>query len=76
MKMPDDFQLLNAQKDYNHICQNVPVTTAKDMAHEVVESLKGNRTWEYSNFVIQNNYKQKIEEMENQTNSLINVFGE
>lgn len=29
MKMPLDFQLHNAKRNFNHICQNVPVTTAK-----------------------------------------------
>jgi len=35
MGLPQDFELLNPKRSYNHICQNVPVITAKDMASEV-----------------------------------------
>jgi site-specific DNA-cytosine methylase len=43
MTMPDDFELLEPKKNLNHICQNVPVTTARDMMHEIMEVLDGNR---------------------------------
>jgi site-specific DNA-cytosine methylase len=39
MGLPHDFQLVGGQ--YNHIAQNVPVTTARDMVLQAVEFLEG-----------------------------------
>lgn len=55
MGMPTDFELLNPKKSANHICQNVPVKTATDMAHEVNEVLLGNRPYLDSNYTYQVN---------------------
>ncbi len=41
MKMPKDFQLQGGRKNLNMICQNVPVTTAQDMAQSVKDYLDG-----------------------------------
>jgi site-specific DNA-cytosine methylase len=43
MKMPDDFNLVGDKplSKINHICQNVPVTTARDMMLNVIEYLDG-----------------------------------
>jgi site-specific DNA-cytosine methylase len=57
MKMPDDFILQGGRKNLNHICQNVPVTTAEDMASEVVKFVEGrsdNRLIE-TNYLVQDN---------------------
>ena len=35
MKLPSNFQLLNPKRSLNHICQNVPVTTAEHAAKMV-----------------------------------------
>ena len=35
MKLPTDFNLIDPKKNLNHICQNVPVTTAEDMAYNI-----------------------------------------
>lgn len=43
MGLPYDFELLNPSRNLNHICQNVPVTTATDMAEEVKAVLEGKR---------------------------------
>jgi site-specific DNA-cytosine methylase len=43
MKLPRDFELLGGLRNLNHICQNVPVTTAMDMATEVKAWLDGER---------------------------------
>lgn len=43
MKLPYDFELLNPKANLNHVCQNVPLTTAADMATEIKEALEGNR---------------------------------
>ena len=41
MKLPSNFQLNGGIKNLNHICQNVPVTTAQDMAQAVKDYLDG-----------------------------------
>ena len=41
MGLPEDFELLKPKKSLNHVCQNVPVTTARDMANEVYKYLEG-----------------------------------
>lgn len=62
MGLPEDFELVGASKNNaNHICQNVPVQTATDMATEVVEYLKGNRQTVNSDYVVQYNHSQKEE---------------
>lgn len=62
MGLPQNFQLLNASpKNANHICQNVPVQTATDMATEVLEYLNGNREVINSTFTLQNNCNKTIE---------------
>ena len=62
MGLPENFELVGANKNNaNHICQNVPVQTAEDMATEVVEYLKGNRQTVNSNYVLQFNHTQKEE---------------
>ena len=43
MGLPYDFELLNPKANLNHICQNVPVSTAADMAFEIKEWLEGRR---------------------------------
>jgi site-specific DNA-cytosine methylase len=73
MGMPDDFVLLNPKKNSNHICQNVPVNTAIDMATEVREYLLGNRETIDSKFTVQYNGTQKIE-YESKNNNLESFF--
>lgn len=45
MGLPYDFELLNPSRNLNHICQNVPVTTATDMANEIKAVLNDQRDW-------------------------------
>ena len=57
MKMPEDFMLQGGIKNANHICQNVPVTTAEDMAENVLRFCDGrldNQMIE-TDFVMQDN---------------------
>lgn len=62
MGLPEDFELVNASsKNANHICQNVPVQTATDMATEVLEYLKGNRSLVDTDYILQYNHTQKAE---------------
>jgi site-specific DNA-cytosine methylase len=55
MAMPDDFELIDPKKNTNHICQNVPVTTARDMAFEVLSVLNGDRRYVDSSVLFQYN---------------------
>lgn len=60
MKMPKDFELVGGRKNINMICQNVPVTTAEDMAREVQSFLAGESRVVDSEFVIQDNKSQHL----------------
>jgi len=61
MKMPLDFQLLNPLRNLNHVCQNVPVTTARHPARMVRKYLEGKLDFVNSDFVIQDNHHDRIE---------------
>ena len=67
MGLPEDFELLNPKKNTNHICQNVPVQTATDMATEVVAYLNGQRKMVDTDYIIQYNHQQKAEYTERAT---------
>jgi site-specific DNA-cytosine methylase len=43
MGLPEDFELLSPSKNLNHVCQNVPVGTATDMAMEIKAVLENKR---------------------------------
>ena len=57
MKLPGDFMLQGGLKNLNHICQNVPVNTAMDMAEHVDSFVHGRLDNQMidSEFVIQCN---------------------
>jgi site-specific DNA-cytosine methylase len=55
MGLPSDFELLDPERSTNHICQNVPVRTAEDMATEVLAVLNDERPWVDSDLVFQYN---------------------
>ena len=55
MKMPKDFHLMGGVKNLNMICQNVPVTTAMDMASNVKDFLHGKSEMIEAEFLIQDN---------------------
>ncbi len=67
MGLPKDFELLNPKRSANHICQNVPVQTARDMATEVKAYLEGQRPLVDTDYVLQYNHTQKAEYSENRT---------
>ena len=58
MKMPTDFNLMGGKKNLNMICQNVPVTTAADMAQCVFDALDKKLDIVHSKFLVQDNRKQ------------------
>lgn len=60
MKLPDDFILQGGIRNLNHICQNVPVTTAMDMANNVKNYLDGKLDKINTNFLIQDNKTKTI----------------
>jgi site-specific DNA-cytosine methylase len=63
MKMPNDFILQGGRKNLNHICQNVPVTTAQDMADHVLRFVEGrldNQLIE-TDYLVQDNKNQTYE---------------
>jgi hypothetical protein len=62
MKLPEDFILQGGVKNINHICQNVPVTTAQDMASHVLKFVEGrldNQLIE-TDYLVQDNRAQTI----------------
>jgi len=69
MGMPKDFQLQGGAKNINMICQNVPVTTAADMAYNIKKYLDNDREMLNTEYVRQDNVKQSYEK-ENQVMSL------
>lgn len=60
MKMPKDFVLQGGRKNINMICQNVPVTTAEDMARGVLKYLTNSLDKVQSQFMIQDNRNQSM----------------
>jgi site-specific DNA-cytosine methylase len=64
MGLPQDFELLDPAKSINHICQNVPFLTAKDMATEVLATLNGERSMEKASYMVQSNLNGAIREKE------------
>ena len=61
MKLPTDFNLIDPKKNLNHICQNVPVTTAEDMAYNIKRFLEGGCEMIYDDFIIQDNKSKSLE---------------
>ena len=62
MKLPDDFILQGGVKNLNHICQNVPVTTAEDLAEHVQKFVDGRLDNQMldTDFLIQDNTNHKL----------------
>ena len=61
MGLPDDFVLQGGKKNLNHICQNVPVTTASDMADNVLRYVSGYMDNQLidTDFLVQDNKSQE-----------------
>jgi site-specific DNA-cytosine methylase len=64
MGLPQDFELLDPEKSVNHICQNVPFLTARDMASEVLAALEGKRNMEKASYLLQDNLSGTLREKE------------
>jgi site-specific DNA-cytosine methylase len=76
MGLPGDFELLDPKKSVNHICQNVPVQTARDMANEVKNALDGNRELVKAKQIFQYNGKRKHVITDEETSNLIEFIGD
>lgn len=63
MKLPRDFVLQGGLRNLNHICQNVPVTTAMDMAEHVLKFCDGrlDNSMIDTDFLVQDNKSRKID---------------
>ena len=57
MKLPTDYQMVNAKRSLNHMCQNVPVTTAEHPAAMVKKYLEGKLDFVDTKFMVQDNKK-------------------
>ncbi len=58
MGLPMEFELLDGLKNYNHICQNVPSVTARDMTEQAVKFLCGELKDSGQTNVRQDNFKE------------------
>merc|ERR1719233_2854108 len=61
MGMPHDYQI-DRKQIINHVCQNVPVNTAKDWADEVVKFCQGKAEMTNFSFMRQDNVTQNLVE--------------
>ena len=61
MKLPSNFQLLNPKRSLNHICQNVPVTTAEWPARMIKKYFEGRLDMVDTKFLVQDNKKRSYE---------------
>ena len=64
MGMPHEFQVDNPARNWNHICQNVPVNTAADWAKQVVKFCRGELEMTAFSFLKQDNCQQRIVDKE------------
>lgn len=64
MGLPSDYELLDERQSINHICQNVPFLTAKDMATEVLATINGERSMERASYLVQSNLNGSVREKE------------
>jgi len=69
MKLPRDFNIISPKKNLNHICQNVPLTTAADMATNIKRYLEGTCEMIRDDYLIQDNKSKKLV-MTNRSSSL------
>jgi len=70
MGLPSDFELLNPKKNLNHVCQNVPLSTAKDMATEIKKYLDGKLPMINASQLLQDNNKQEHSVWSNESSEL------
>lgn len=71
MGLPDDMDLAgeNPVSNANHICQNVPVSTARDMMTGILEYLDGKTDFGSSSYIKQSNKNFRVESLLAEDNS-------
>ena len=79
MKMPDDFDMVGEKPqspaNANMICQNVPVTTAADMATFVLEYLRGETDTVRGDYIKQSNLKMSYDVLSRDESTLEEFIG-
>ncbi len=70
MGLPQDFEMINAKRQYNHMCQNVPVGTATDIANEIKDVLDGKRDKIKADLVYQYNANKRYQIDDTSSSSL------
>ena len=65
MKLPNDYKLVNPKRSLNHICQNVPVTTAEHPAAMVKKYLEGKLDSIDTDYMVQDSKKKTYEFVKN-----------
>ena len=61
MGFPEDFELVGGLPKSNHIAQNVPVPTSRDIHSEIQKFIRGELEMSDGDFLRQNNHKQLTE---------------
>jgi hypothetical protein len=61
MGFPHDFELVGGLAKMNHIAQNVPVPTSRDIHSEIAKFIRGELPFSDTNYLRQNNHYEKIE---------------
>jgi site-specific DNA-cytosine methylase len=74
MGLPYDFELLNPSRNLNHVCQNVPVTTASDMANEIKAVLNDDRDWLNADLLYQFNGNKTYDIKDTSTQNSLEEF--
>lgn len=74
MGLPQDFELLDPKKSVNHICQNVPMQTAIDMASQVKKYVEGDLPMIDSTYTFQYNSSKKHEVREERSARTLEYF--
>jgi DNA (cytosine-5)-methyltransferase 1 len=73
MGFPEDFELIDGLKKMNHIAQNCPVPTSRDMHLEIEKFLNGELDYSETTYLRQNNLKQLMEYDPNGTDTTPNL---
>lgn len=61
MGFPHDFELVGGLAKMNHIAQNVPVPTSRDIHTEIAKFIRGELPMSDTNYLRQNNHYERIE---------------
>lgn len=73
MGHPHDFELLKPKSQWQHITQNVPVSTARYIGEQIKKYLENKLELSSQNFVKQDNIKQRLDFPKKQEPSKINL---